>query len=66
MADPGEGGEGPGRAEAPLFLDQTEARRAEIKFMETAVSPTPPPLLSKGLDDRAPLVSTSGSGTKFL
>ena len=67
MADPGEGGgEGPGRAEAPLFLDQTEARRAEIKFMETAVSPTPPPLLSKGLDDRAPLVSRSGSGTKFL
>ena len=40
MVDPGEG---PGRAEAPLFLDQTEARRAEIKFMLTAVSPPPPP-----------------------
>ena len=70
MADPGEGGEGPGRAEAPLFLDQTEARRAEIKFMETAVSPTPPPSyvrvwmteppLSQGLD----LALNSYSGHK--
>ena len=39
MADTGGG---PGRAEAHLFLDQTEARRAEIKFMETAVSSPPP------------------------
>ena len=29
----------------PLFLDQTEARRAEKKIFETA------PLLSQGLDD---------------
>ena len=71
MADPGEGGEGPGRAEAPSFLDQTGARRAEIKFMETAVSPTPPPPsylrvwmteppLSQGLD----LALNSYSGHK--
>ena len=69
MADPGEGGEGPGRAEAPLFLDQTEARRAEIKFMETAVSPSPAsylrvwmtePPLSQGLD----LALNSYSGHK--
>ena len=31
---------------SPLFLDQTEARRAENKFLETG------PPLSKGLDDR--------------
>ena len=34
----------------PLFLDQTEARRAEKIFL----TPVPPPLLSKGLDDRPP------------
>ena len=33
---------------APLFFDQTEARRAEKGFLET-----PPPPLSQGLDDRA-------------
>ena len=32
----------------PLFLDQTEARRAEKNFFETA------PPLSQGLDDRPP------------
>ena len=32
-----------------LFLDQTEAQRAEKNFFETA-----PPTLSQGLDDRAP------------
>ena len=32
----------------PLFLDQTEARRAQKNFFETG------PLLSKGLDDRLP------------
>ena len=37
-ADPGEG---PG-GRPPLFLDQTEARRAEKMFFETA---PPPPLL---------------------
>ena len=36
----------------PLFLDQTEARRAEKNFFET----TPPPL-SQGLDDRVPPLS---------
>ena len=39
MADQGE------PAPPPLFLDQTEARRAEEKNLR------PPPLLSQGLDD---------------
>ena len=39
MADPGEGYGGSGRL--PLFLDQTETRRAEKKVLETA----PPPYL---------------------
>ena len=37
---------------APLFLDQTEARRAEKNFFGTA-----PPPLSQGLDDRVPPLS---------
>ena len=41
MADPGEG-------PAPLFLDQTEARRAEKKFFWRPHSSTP--ALSQGLD----------------
>ena len=47
MADPGTapGGYSP----SPLFLDQTEARRAEKKFLRDC-----PPYLSKGLDDRSP------------
>ena len=49
VADPGEG--------PPLFLVQTEARRAEKLFLET------PPALSNGLDDRPPLSLRSGSGT---
>ena len=44
MADPGEGSGGGGWA--PLFLDQTEAPRAEKVSLETAL------YLSKGLDDR--------------
>ena len=50
-------GERPG--ERSLFLDQTEARRAEnILFGD------PSPVLSKGLDDRGPpLISRSGFGT---
>ena len=36
-----------GRSPLPLFLGQTEARRAGKKILETA----PPPLLSQGLDD---------------
>ena len=46
MADRGEG-------PPPLFLNQTEARRAEKVFFETA----PPPPLSQGLDDRPHLLS---------
>ena len=47
MADPGKG---PGGYNlSPLFLDQTEARRAEKKFLRDR-----PPYLSKGLDDRYP------------
>jgi len=40
-------GRGPGGPGPPLFLDQTEARRAEKFFWR------PPPSLSQGLDDRA-------------
>ena len=43
----------------PLFLDQTEARRPQ-KTCFGDHSP-PPPRLSKGLDDRLPLISRSGS-----
>ena len=34
MADPGEG---PGEPAPPLFLDQTEAQRAEKDFFKTAL-----------------------------
>ena len=69
MADPGEE---PGRAEAPLFLDQTKARRAEIKFMETASPPLPSylrvwmtePPLSQGLDPTLNSYSGHKSFTK--
>ena len=47
VADPGEGPVG----SPPLFLDQTEAQRAEKNFFGDL---SPPPL-SKGLDDRSPL-----------
>ena len=47
VADPGEG-----PAPPPLFLDQTEARRAEKIFL----GGTGPPL-SQGLDDRPRLLS---------
>ena len=40
VADPGEGPRGP--TPLPLFLDQTEARRAEIFF---CFRPPPPPFL---------------------
>ena len=56
-------GEGPGGPPPPLFLDQTEARRAKKNCWRP---PLPPPPLSKGLDDRpfpTPLISRSGSGT---
>ena len=49
-------GEWPRRPAPPLFLDQTEARRAEIIFWETAPPPTylrvwmTGPSLSQGVD----------------
>ena len=46
-ADPGEGPGGGGSGPSPLFLDQTQARKAEKKI-ETAPVPHPP--LSEGLD----------------
>ena len=46
VADPEEGSWGAG---PPLFLDQTEARRAEKNFF--GESPPLPPSLPKGLDD---------------
>ena len=53
MVDPGEGSGGVGPPLISLFLDQTEARRAEKKFFS----------LSKGLDDlpyhRPPLIPLS-------
>ena len=39
LADPGEGPGGPGGPGPPLFLDQTEARRAEKKIFETGLPP---------------------------
>ena len=45
---PGGGGGGGG---APLFVDQTVARRAQKDFQ--ADFPPPPPLLSQVLDDRS-------------
>ena len=47
MVDPGKGPGG--YSPSPLFLDQTEARRAEKKFLGDR-----PHYLSKGLDDRSP------------
>ena len=47
-----------------LFLDQTEARRAEKKI--GGPPPSPHFALSNGLDDRpTPLISRSGSGTEM-
>ena len=51
-------GRGPGSSPPPLFLDQTEARRAEKKIFETGLplylgvwkTAPPPPPLSEGLD----------------
>ena len=53
VADPEEG---PGGVRPPLFLDQTEARRAEKNLLDTAppfslgLDDQPPPPLSEGLD----------------
>ena len=42
-------GRGPRGLGPPLYLDQTEARKAEKYFFGR-----PPPLLSQGLDDHPP------------
>ena len=47
VMDPGEGPRG--TRPPPLFLDQTEGRRVERNFLETA---PPPPCLSQGVDYR--------------
>ena len=55
MADRGEGsggGGGGGGGGWGLFLKQTEAWRAEKKFLRP-----PPPSLSQGLDDPAPSIT---------
>ena len=50
-----------GRGRPPLFVDQTEARRAEkIFFSETAPLP---PYLTVWMTGPPPLISRSGSGT---
>ena len=49
VADPGEGPGGPGGRGPPLFLDQTEAQRAEKKNIWDQDP------LSQGLDDPPPL-----------
>ena len=66
VADPGE--RPGGRAPSPLFLDQTEARKAEKKIWGNRLPFSSN--LSKGLDDRPQpspplpfLISRSGSGT---
>ena len=51
-------GEGPGPGPS-LFLDQTEARRAQKIFLETA----PPPPNQRVWMTGAPLISRSRSGT---
>ena len=48
--DPGEGPRGLPTHPLPLFLDQSEARGVEKKFLGDR-----PHLFSKGLDDRRPL-----------
>ena len=55
MADPGEG------PAPPLFLDQSEARRAEKNFFKTS-HPPPSPRLSQGLDDHTPSLSEGPDG----
>ena len=53
-------GRGPFLPPPPLFLDETEARRAENIFFQTTLLPPP---LSPGLDDRARIICRSGSAT---
>ena len=63
------GGRG-GGARLTLFLDQTEARRAEILFffktgppLSQGLDDRPPPTLSEGLD---PLLDSNEKGTFYL
>ena len=53
---------GSSRGGAPLFLYQTEARRAKKNFLEIAPHPPPPPLLAlyQGLDDGTPAPLSHG------
>ena len=52
----GEGIGGIGLSSPSLFLDQTEAQKAEKNFLGTARRLLPPPTpLSQDLDDRSPL-----------
>ena len=60
VADPGEGPGGGG----PLFVDQTEVRRAEKFFSRT--TPLPPYLRVWKTPPPPPLISRSGSGTACL
>ena len=59
MQDPGEG---PGGS-IPLFLDQTEAERAEKKFFWR---PGPPLSLSKCVDDWVPLPLSQGPALQCI
>ena len=55
-------GKGPGGLGSPLFLDQTEVRRARKKYFLRPPPPTktfPPPLLFQDLDDRVHPLSES-------
>ena len=52
ISDESRGGGHGGPAPLPLFLDQTEARKAENFW-----GGRPPPSLSKGVDDRPPPLS---------
>ena len=49
-----------GRSLSSLFLDQTEARRAEKNIFETVPPPSHPP--SQGLDDQTTCPSTLPEG----
>ena len=55
-----EPGEGPGGTGSPLFLDQTEARRAEKSFLRP---PPPPPISGSVWPGPPPLIWRSGSDT---
>ena len=57
MADPGKGPGGGGYSPSPLFLDQSEARRAEKKFLGDH-----PPYLSMGLMTAPPLPPSTYQG----